>query len=269
MGDRADLVVELLEDQGVAGGFEVGGAEEVGGLGVGEVTSQPARDGLRGPRGPRGRTWRWLGDEPVDDRRGRRWCGRRVVRRPRSPPPWTAGGSGGDAAGLPGRHLEPTRRFQSIGWRWRRSRASAISCAPADGDMPRASANSSGVNAATAGVPSPPNDSSARRAGSTERLDPGVGGGGVQVGPVGGELELAERALRSALFGLAAASFEHGDRVEVADLVPLPDRGAHGTKPSIDHRQSRPRIPCIHRGFGHRDLLVTRPDRTGRADGPR
>ena len=65
--------------------------------------------------------------------------------------------------------------------------------------------------------------------------------------------------VRGALVRLAAASFEHGGRVEVADLVPLPDRGAHGTKPSIDHRQSRPRIPCIHRGFGHRDLLVIWP----------
>ena len=36
VGDRTDVVVERFEHQGVAGGFEVGGAEEVGGLGVGE-----------------------------------------------------------------------------------------------------------------------------------------------------------------------------------------------------------------------------------------
>ena len=36
VGDGKELVVELLEHQGVAGGFQVGGAEEVRGVGVGE-----------------------------------------------------------------------------------------------------------------------------------------------------------------------------------------------------------------------------------------
>ena len=55
-----------------------------------------------------------------------------------------------------------TRRH-NLGNRWVRSRASASSCAPAAGDMPIAAANGSGVNAATAGVPSPPSDSSRPR----------------------------------------------------------------------------------------------------------
>ena len=76
----------------------------------------------------------------------------------------------------------------------------------------------------------------------TERLDTGVGGGGVQVGPVGGELELAELAFAELSF-VVAGELEHSGGVEVADLVPLPDRGAHGIKPSIDHRQSRPESP--------------------------
>jgi hypothetical protein len=78
----------------------------------------------------------------------------------------------------------------------------------------------------------------------------------VQVGPVGGQLDLAERCPSFGLFG-GGGGFEDTGGVEVADLELLPDRGAHGTKSSIDHRQSRPRIPCIHRGFSIRDPLVT------------
>ena len=222
VGDRTDLVVERLEDQGVAGGFEVGGAEEVGGLGVGEgdvpaglgvvlavfvVLGVVGRDGL--------------GDEPVDDHGAAGAAVGELFVDPDRRGLGQAVGLAGDPAGLPGRHLQPTTRFHSIGRRWRRSRASAISCAPADGDMPSASANGSGVNAATAGVPSPPSDSSASRAGAAERLDPGVAGGGVEVGPVGGELELAERGSSFGLFGLGGG-FEHAGRVEVADLVLAP-----------------------------------------------
>ena len=166
VGDGADLVVERLEDQGVAGGFEVGGAEEVGGLGVGEG-DVPAGPGVvlpvfvvLGVVGGDG-----VGDQPVDDDRAAgaavgelfvdpdrarpsesRWVWRATRRA------CQAGTSNRDSA------------FHSIGRRWRRSRASAISCAPADGDMPSANANGSGVNAATDGVPSPPSDSSASRA---------------------------------------------------------------------------------------------------------
>jgi hypothetical protein len=68
------------------------------------------------------------------------------------------------------------------------------------------------------------------------------------VGPVRGSLELAERGPSFGLLGFGGG-FEHTGGVEVADLVPFPGCGAHGTKPSIDHRHSRPRIPCIHRGF--------------------
>ena len=165
MGDRTDLVVERLEDQGVAGGFEVGGAEEVGGLGVGEgdVPAGPATvfavlvvlgvipgDGL--------------GDEAVDDDRPAGGAVGELFVDPDRGRLGEAVGLAGDPAGLPGRHLEPAEAFPEHRGRWRRSRASAISCAPADGDMPNANANGSGVNAATSGVPSPPNDSSASRA---------------------------------------------------------------------------------------------------------
>ena len=147
-------------------------------------------------------------------------------------------------------------RFQSRGRRWRRSRASAISCAPADGDMPNANANGSGVNAATNGVPSPPSDSSARRAGPPNVSTPVSVVAGCRSAQWAASWSLRNAACRSALF-CGGGGFEHTGRVEVADLKRLPDRGAHGTKPSIDHRHSRPRIPCIHRGFSHRDLLVT------------
>jgi len=70
----------------------------------------------------------------------------------------------------------------------------------------------------------------------------------VEVGPVGGELELADGCSSFGLFGFGGGC-EHTGRVEVADLVLLPDRAAHGTKSSIDHRQSKSRISCIHRGF--------------------
>ena len=143
-----------------------------------------------------------------------------------------------------------------MGRRWRRSRASAISCAPADGDMPNANANGSGVNAATSGVPSPPSDSSASRAAPPKVSTPVSAVAGCRSAQWAASWSLRNAARRSALFGFGGG-FEHAGGVEVADLVLLPDRGAHGTEPSIDHRQSRPRIPCIHRGFGHRDPLVT------------
>ena len=246
---RADLVVERLEDQGVAGGFEVGGAEEVGGLGVGEG-DVPAGLGvvLAVFVVPRGRRRRWRGRRAGRRRRGRRYRGRRAVRRPRSRRPWAGGGSGGRPGG-PARPAPPTdTRFHSMGRRWRRSRASAISCAPADGDMPNANANGSGVNAATAGCRRRP---VTRRPGgpphrtSRPRCRRWRGAGrpsGRRAGACG-----TRRVVR--LCSAVGGGFEHAGGVEVADLVLLPDRGAHGTKPSIDHRHSRPRIPCIHRGF--------------------
>src|SRR4029079_8907736 len=81
----------------------------------------------------------------------------------------------------------------------------------------------------------------------TGGLDTGVMGGGVEVGPVGGELELEELAFAELSF-VVAGELEHGARVEVADLVLLPDRGAHGTKSSIDHRHSTPQNPLSTRG---------------------
>ena len=175
MGDGADVVVERLEDQGVAGGFEVGGAEEVGGLGVGEGDVPAGLGlGLRGPRGPRGRrpAIAWATSRSTTTGPQRRVRSASCSSTQIAPAIGQPVGLAGDPAGLPGRHLQPTTRFHSSGRRWRRSRASAISCAPADGDMPSANANGSGVNAATAGVPSPPSDSSASRAGPPDVSTP-------------------------------------------------------------------------------------------------
>ena len=200
---RTDLVVERLEDQGVAGGFEVGGAEEVGGLGVGEG-DVPAGLGVVLPvfvflgvvRGD------GVGDEPVDDHGAAGAAVGELFVDPDRGGLGEAVGLAGDPAGLPGRHLQPTdTRFQSIGRRWRRSRASAISCAPADGDMPKARANGSGVNAATGGVPSPPSDSSARRAAPPNVSTPVSAVAGCRSAQCAASWSLRNAARRSALFG--------------------------------------------------------------------
>ena len=62
-----------------------------------------------------------------------------------------------------------------------------------------------------------------------------------------GELELAELAFAELSF-VVAGELEHSAGVEVADLVLLPDRGAHGTKSSIDHRHSNASEPLVHKG---------------------
>jgi hypothetical protein len=77
----------------------------------------------------------------------------------------------------------------------------------------------------------------------------------VEVGPVGGELELAELAFAELSF-VVAGGFEQAGGVEVTDLVLLPDRGAHETKPSIDHRHPKASERLVHKGIRDRDLLV-------------
>jgi hypothetical protein len=72
---------------------------------------------------------------------------------------------------------------------------------------------------------------------------------------VRGELELAERGSSFGLFGFGGG-FEHAGGVEVADLVLLPDRRAHGTKSSVDHRHSRASEPLVHKGKVDRDSIV-------------
>ena len=89
----------------------------------------------------------------------------------------------------------------------------------------------------------------------TERLDTSVRSGGVEVGPMGGPLELAERGSSLRPFG-CGGRLEHTDGVEVADLVLLADRGAHGTEPSTDHRHSKVSEPLVHKGKVDRDLLA-------------
>ncbi len=54
-------------------------------------------------------------------------------------------------------------RFHSFGWRWVRSRVSAIRFRAEPGETPIAVARDSGAKAATAGVPGPPSVSSASR----------------------------------------------------------------------------------------------------------
>ena len=257
MGDGADLVVERLEGQGVAGGFEVGGAEEVGDLGVGEG-DVPADPGIvfavfvvlgvgGGDR---------LGDEPVDDDRAAGTAVGELFVDPPSADQRKPVGLAGDAAGLPGRHLQPGHPFPQ-----EREAVAQVEgvgdqlCPGRRGHAQRQRERFRGERRHQR-CPVTAERLIREEGRTTERLDTGVLSGGVQVGPVGGELELAERGPAFGLFGLGGG-FEHAGGVEVADLVLLPDRGAHGTKPSIDHRQSRPRIPCIHRGFSHRDVLVT------------
>jgi len=62
-------------------------------------------------------------------------------------------------------------------------------------------------------------------------------GGGVEVGPVGGELELEELAFAELSF-VVAGELEHSAGVEVADLVLLPDPRAHRSTqaPTTDSR---------------------------------
>ncbi len=198
-----------------------------------------------------------LGDEPVDDHGAAGGRGRRAVRRPRSPRPWTTGGSGGRRGG-PARPAPPSRatRFHSSGSRWRRSRASAISCAPAEGDMPNANANGSGVNAATSWGAVAAQRLVGQQRRPTGCLDTGVvqwrGGGrpSARRARACGTRRVARpvrlrRRLRARRRG-------RGRRPRTA-----PGPSCSWDKSSIDHRHSRPRIPSIHRGFEDGDLFVT------------
>ena len=207
VGDGTDLVVERLEDQGVAGGFEVGGAEEVGGLGVGQgdvptglgvvlavfvvsgsyaaiawATSRSTIDRAAGAA---------VGELFVDpDRRG---LGQPV-------------GLAGDPAGLPGRHLEPTDAFPEEGEAVAQVEGVGDQLCPGRrGHAQRQRERFGGERGHGRGAV-PAERLVGQQGGTAERLDTGVGGGGVEVGPVGGELELAERALRVRLCSLSAAA---------------------------------------------------------------
>ena len=220
VGDRTDLVVERFEHQGVAGGFEVGGAEEVGGLGVGEgdvpaglgvvlpvfvVLGVVDRDGL--------------GDEPVDDHGAAGAAVGELFVDPDRGGLGEAVGLAGDPAGLPGRHLQPADAFpeegeavaevEGVGDQLRPGRRGH---AQREGERFRGERRHGRCAVAAQRLVG-------QQRGTAERLDPGVGGGGVEVGPVRGQLELAERGSSFGLFGLGGG-FEHAGRVEVADLVP-------------------------------------------------
>ena len=257
---RTDVVVELFEDQGVAGGFEVGGAEEVGRVGVGQ-RDVPAGLGVVLPvfvgLGVVGRDR--LGDETVDDDRAAGAAVGEVFVDPDRGGLGEAVGLAGDPAGLPGRHLQPGQPFPEEGEAVAQVEGVGDQLGPGRrGHAQRQRERFRGERRHRPGCRRRP---VTRRPGAprlrTSRHR--CRSGGVEVGPVGGEPELEELAFAELSFGCRRAASSTAAGVEVADLVLLPDRGAHGTKSSIDHRQSRPRIPCIHRGFSIRDLLVTWP----------
>ena len=105
-----------LEDQGVAGGFEVGGAEEVRRVGVGQ-RDVPAGLGVvlpvlvgLGVVGGDG-----VGDEPVDDDGAAGAAVGELFVDPDRDGLGEAVGLAGDPAGLPGRHLQPGQPFPEHG----------------------------------------------------------------------------------------------------------------------------------------------------------
>ena len=130
-------------------------------------------------------------------------------------------GLAGDPAGLPGRHLQPTYTFPEQG--------EAVAQVEGVGDQLRPGRRGHAQREGErfrgerrhGGCPVTAERLVGQQGRAAEGLDPGVGGGGVQVGPVGGELELAERGSSFGLFGLGGG-FEHTGGVEVADLVLAP-----------------------------------------------
>ena len=198
-----------------------------------------------------------LGDEPVDDRRGRRSRGRRAVRRPRSRRPWTAGGSGGRPGG-PARPAPPTEptRFHSMGRRWRRSRASAISCAPADGGHAQRQRERFGGERRHHGVPVPAERLIGQQGRTAERLDPGVGwwrGGGRPSGRRAGACG-TRLVVRPVRLSAAASSTPAGSRSPTSyssrTVVLMGSSQASTT-------DSRGRESPVSTGVSaHRDLLV-------------
>ena len=63
---------------------------------------------------------------------------------------------------------------------------------------------------------------------------------------MGGQLELAERGSAFSQFGVGGG-FEHASGVEVADLVLLLDRGAHGPGQASTTDTRRPQNPLSTR----------------------
>ena len=106
------MVVERLEGEGVAGGFEVGGAEEVRRVGVGQRDVPPGLDGVLpvfvglGVVGGDG-----VGDQTVDNDRAAGAAVGEVFVDPDRGGLGEAVGLAGDPSGLPGRHLQPGQPF--------------------------------------------------------------------------------------------------------------------------------------------------------------
>ena len=169
-----------------------------------------------------------VGDEPVDDHGAAGAAVGELFVDPDRRGLRQAVGLAGDAAGLPGRHLQPGHAFPE--------HREAVAQVEGVGDQlcPGRRGHAQGEGERFRGERRHRRCAVAaerlvgQEGGAAERLDPGVGGGGVEVGPVGGQLELAERGSSFGSFG-CGGGFEHAGRVEVADLVLLPDRGAHGT----------------------------------------
>ena len=257
----ADLVVERLEDQGVAGGFEVGGAEEVGGLGVGEG-DVPAGLGVvlpvfvfLGVVGGDG-----VGDEPVDDDGAAGAAVGELFVDPDRGGLGEAVGLAGDPAGLPGRHLQPDHAFPQ--------HREAVAQVEGVGDQLRPGRRGHAQRQRErfrgerrhGGVPSPPSDSSASRAGPTEGLDTGVLVAGWRSAQWAASWSLRNSRSRSSRSS-SRGELEHSAGVEVADLVLLPDRGAHGPS-QASTTDTRGRESPVSTGVSHRDLLVIWPSAT-------
>ena len=177
------------------------------------------------------------GDQPVEDDRAEGAVG--AHRRAGGRPSGRRGGGGRWVCWATRRACQAgtcslRTRFQSRGRRWCRSRASPISWAPAAGERPRFNAKVSGVNAATAGVPSPPSDSdlvSTPRAAPPGVATPVSGVAGLEDGPLVGETELQQRGAAFGQLGLGGGGQDTGG-VEVARiqvLEVLDGCRAHGT----------------------------------------
>ena len=193
------------------------------------VTSQPARASFSRSSWVLGVVGRdRLGDETVDDHRAAGAAVGELFVDPDRGGLGEAVGLAGDPAGLPGRHLQPGHAFPE-----KREPVAQVEgvgdqlCPGRRGHAQRQRERFGGERRHGRGAVAAER-LVGQEGGTAEGLDPGVGGGGVEVGPVGGELELAERGSSFGLFGLGGG-FEHAGGVEVADLVLLPDRGAHGT----------------------------------------
>ena len=138
--------------------------------------------------------------------------------------------------------------------------------------MPSFNAKVSGVNAATAGVPSPPRDSSlvsTSRAGPPGVSTPVSAVAGLQHRPLVGQPQLEHRGAAFGSFGLGGG-FEDTGGVEVLDLELLDGCRAHGSIQAATTDTRAGPEPLVHRdsranvaGFRGSSLALLAPQPTG------